>query len=181
MFNICIKVKSFPSLAEVDAMRYVAQNTSIPVPKMYYAFTYKGSTYLLMGKIKGQMAWHRWWQSRTAESKSKILAQLRKMITGLRSVPPPNGASVGAVDGGPFYDCRLPSKEFWGPYATTRDFLRALAGDADIETEYADLPGDIIELFGFYRQFNAKLVLTHGDLSSLNIMVKGDEVVGILD
>ncbi|KAK6844721.1 kinase-like protein [Apiospora arundinis] len=59
--------------------------------------------------------------------------------------------------------------------------FQALAGDADVDTEYADLPDNIIELFEFYRQFDAKLVLTHGDLSSLNMMVKGDEVVGLLD
>ncbi|KAK8107038.1 uncharacterized protein PG998_009051 [Apiospora kogelbergensis] len=180
VFNMCIKVKPFPSLAEADAMRFVAQNTSIPVPKVHCAFIHKDSTYLVMSKIKGEMARHGW-QSRTAESKAKVLAQLRGMVMELRSVPPPNGAHVGAVDGGPFYDRRLPSKTFWGPFATTRDFHQALAGDADVDTEYEDLPDDVVELFGFYRQSHTKLVLTHGDLSSLNIMVKGDEVTGILD
>lgn len=106
-----------------------------------------------MSKIKGEMAWHGW-KSRTEQSKSKILAQLSGMVSELRFVPPPDGASVGAVCGGPFYDCRLPSKLLWGPYTTTRDFHQALAGDADIDTEYADLPGDVVELFGFYRQAN---------------------------
>jgi aminoglycoside phosphotransferase len=99
----------------------------------------------------------------------------------LRSVPPPEGTSVGGVDGGPFYDCRLPSNPLWGPYATTRDFHEALANGANLDVEYAQLPDDVPELFEFYRQSGNQLVLTHGDLSSLNILVDGDEVMGILD
>jgi aminoglycoside phosphotransferase (APT) family kinase protein len=37
------------------------------------------------------------------------------------------------------------------------------------------------ELFGFYRQAGDQVVLTHGDLSGLNIMLEADEVVGIVD
>ncbi|KAI1307867.1 kinase-like domain-containing protein [Xylaria venustula] len=103
------------------------------------------------------------------------------MIVELRSVPAPEDASVGNVDGGPFCDCRLPSKLFWGPYATTRDFHEALASGANIDTEYENLPREVSKLFEFYRQSNHELVLTHGDLSSLNILVREDKVVGIVD
>lgn len=40
---------------------------------------------------------------------------------------------------------------------------------------------DLPELFEFHRKSGEELVLTHGDLSSLNIMVRGDDVVGIID
>lgn len=179
VFNMYIKVKPFASLAEANAMRFVARHTSIPVPKVHCAFIYKGYTYTVMSKINGRMAWHGW-QNRTEESKSIILAQLRRMVTELRSVPP-EGASICGIGGGPFCDCRLPSTLLWGPFATTRDFHEALANGADLDTEYADLPSDVHELFEFYRQSNTQLVLTHGDLSSLNILVKGDDVVGIVD
>ncbi|OHE90608.1 hypothetical protein CORC01_14092 [Colletotrichum orchidophilum] len=180
VFNMCIKVKPVASLAEANAMRYVARHTSVPVPKVHCAFVYKGDSYLVMSKMRGKMAWQGW-QTRTEESKSIILGQLRRMVTELRSVPPPAGASIGSVDGGPFYDCRLPSKLLWGPFATTRDFHEALANGADLDIDYADLPDDVHELFEFYRQSDTQLVLTHGDLSSLNILVEGDDVVGIVD
>lgn len=48
--------------------------------------------------------------------------------------------------------------------------------DADC-TNYPDLR----ELFAFYQQAEEKVVLTHSDLSSLNIIVRDDEVVGIVD
>ncbi|KAI1397807.1 kinase-like domain-containing protein [Hypoxylon fuscum] len=180
VFNMCIKVKPVASLAEAEAMRFVARHTSVPVPKVYCAFIYKGKAYTVMSKMKGKMAWYGW-PSRTEESKSIILAQLRRMVTELRSVPPPEGASVGGVDGGPFCDCRLPSKLLWGPFATIRDFHEALANGADLDAEYTDLPDDVHELFEFYRQSDTQLVLTHGDLSGMNILVEGDDVVGIVD
>ncbi|KAJ0163445.1 hypothetical protein CTA2_2990 [Colletotrichum tanaceti] len=180
VFNICIKVKPGASLAEANAIRFVARHTSIPVPKVYCAFVHKGATYLVMSKMRGRVAWYGW-QTRTEESKSIILDQLRQMVSELRSVPPPEGTCVGDVDGGPFYDCRLPSKLLWGPFATTRDFHEALATGFDFDTHYANLPDDVHELFEFYRQSSTRLVLTHGDLSSLNILVQGDDVVGIVD
>ncbi|KAI0426083.1 kinase-like domain-containing protein [Xylaria sp. FL1042] len=170
MFNICIKVKPYENLAEAHAMQLVAQHTSVPVPNVYCAFIHNGDTYIVMSRIKGQMAWHGW-KSRSQPSKTRILDQLRRMIVELRSVPAPEDASVGNVDGGPFCDCRLPSKLFWGPYATTRDFHEALASGANIDTEYENVP----------RESNHELVLTHGDLSSLNILVQEDKVVGIVD
>lgn len=179
IFNICIKTKPDENLAEAHAMRFVASCTSIPVPKVYYAFTYKGISYIVMRHIKGHMAGYGW-SCRTEESKMRILDQLRRMITELRSIPVPEGAGVSSVDGGPFYDCRLPSRLYWGPYATAREFHEALVDGTDLDTECTVTP-DLSELFEFYRQSGNKLVLTHGDLSSLNILVQGDAVVGILD
>jgi aminoglycoside phosphotransferase len=180
VFNFCIKVAPMASLSEANAMRFVAQHTSVPVPKVYCAFVHKASTCLVMSKIKGQMAWHGW-QSGTEQSKANMPNQLHRMVTELRSVPPPKGASVGSVDRGPFYDCRLPSKLLWGPYDTVRGFHAALANDTDFDTNYANLPDDVSRLFDFYRHAGDQLVLTHGDLSSLNILVEADKVVSIVD
>lgn len=180
VFNMCIKVAPYESLSEAHALRFIAQHTSVPVPKVYCAFIHKGCTYTVMSRINGTMA-VRGWQDRTEESKSRILGQLRRMVTELRSVRPPEGTVVSSIDGGPFYDCRLPSKHLWGPFQTTRGFHEALANGGNIDVKYANLPDEVSELFAFYRQSGNELVLTHGDLSSLNILVEGDEVVGIVD
>lgn len=179
IFNICIKTKPDENLSEAFAMRFVASHTSIPVPKVYYAFTYKGSSYIVMRHIKGSVAGYRW-LSRTQESKTQILHQLRRMIAELRSVPSPQGIGVGSIDGGPFYDGRLPSQLYWGPYGTVREFHEALIDGMSLDTE-CPLAPDLSELLNFYRRSGNELVLTHGDLSSLNVMVQGDTVVGIID
>lgn len=160
-------------------MQFVASHTSIPVPEVYYAFVHRETSYIVMRHIKGQMA-GRGWAARSEESKARILEQLRGMVAELRAVRPPDGTKVGSIDGGPFYDCRLPSRLYWGPYATVREFHEALVDGMPWDADCAKFP-DLAELFAFYREAEDKLVLTHGDLSSLNILVQGDRVVGIVD
>ncbi|KAH8172374.1 phosphotransferase enzyme family protein [Sarocladium implicatum] len=177
--NICIKTKPDENLSEAFAMQFVAHHTSIPVQKVHCAFIHKGTSYIVMEHIKGQMA-VQGWQSRSEESRTRILDQLRDMITELRSVRPPEGTKVGSVDGGPLYDSRLPSRLYWGPYASVREFHEALVDNVPWDADYTNYP-ELYDLFAFYRQAENELVLTHGDLSSLNILVRGDEVVGIVD
>ncbi|KAH8197711.1 hypothetical protein TruAng_008128 [Truncatella angustata] len=180
VYNLYIKVKPFDNMAEAYAMQFVAQRTSIPVPKIRYAFIHKGETYIVMNRIEGQMVWHGW-HSRSEESKQRIREQLRAMVADLRSIPPPAGTGVASMNGGPFCDCHLPSKLLWGPYPTTRAFHEALANNANIDVEYENLPLEVSELFHFYQKSSNKLVFSHNDLSSLNILTRGDRVVGIVD
>lgn len=181
--NLCIKDgPPGGTLAEAHAMRFVSQHTSIPVPEVRCAFVRKGRPYIVMSRIHGQMAGYGWTR-RSEASKERILAQLSNMVAKLRAVPSPKDAVVGNVLGGPLYDPRLPSRSFWGPYATTRAFHQALVGDMDINTDYAGLPEGVPDLLEFYRRAgdDYPLTLTHGDLSSLNVLVRGDDVVGIVD
>ncbi|KAI1857162.1 hypothetical protein JX265_011363 [Neoarthrinium moseri] len=178
--NLCIKVKPYDNMAEAHTMQFIAQQTSIPVPKVICAFTHKGKTYIVMSKIDGQMI-GRGWNNRPEKSKRRILEQLQAMVAELRGIPPPDGTGVGNVNGGPFCDCRLPSKLHWGPYTSVRDFHEALANGANMDLEYENLPEGMPELFRFYRQSSNVLVFSHGDLSSLNILARGDELVGIID
>ncbi|ORY72003.1 uncharacterized protein BCR38DRAFT_462955 [Pseudomassariella vexata] len=111
------------SLAEAHAIQFVAQHTSIPVPKG--------------------------WRNRPGKSKTQILNQLRSMVAEPRSISPPEGMGVANVNGGPFCD--------------------------------SSLPPSLDELFGFYRQLCGRPVFTHGDLSILNILVRANDVVSIID
>src|SRR5271169_1814783 len=74
--RICVKYGESMTLSEASTMQFIARNTSIPVPRVICSFTYKGCTYLVMERIRGDMIGQRW-SYRTAESKVKILSQLR--------------------------------------------------------------------------------------------------------
>ncbi|KAK1988416.1 serine/threonine protein kinase [Colletotrichum cereale] len=178
--GFCIKVKPHANLAEAHTMQFIARRTSIPVPKVHCAFVHQGATYIVMSKIDGQVAWLRWKEHPEA-SQRRILNQLRSMVSQLRAIAPTEGIGIANVDGGPVYDCRLPSKSVWGPFATVRDFHKELVNGADLEVRYETQLPDLDELLHFYLQANNKPVFTHGDLSSLNILIRGDEVVGIID
>lgn len=179
LLNICIKNRADEDLSEAFALRLVSEKTSIPVPKVYFAFAHRGSTYIVMQHLRGQMA-VRDWHGRSNESKTKILNQLHSIVTELRSVAPPAGCGVSSVTGGPIFSHRLPSKLYWGPFSTVRQFHQELVENMDLDTR-AGLQPDLAKLFQFYSLAENDVVLTHGDLSSLNIIVRGDRVVGIVD
>src|SRR4051812_18927791 len=52
--KVCIKIGPLRHLPEASAMQFIAEHTSIPVPKIYCAFTRKGWTYIAMEQIKGE-------------------------------------------------------------------------------------------------------------------------------
>ncbi|KAK6385490.1 hypothetical protein LTS17_001058 [Exophiala oligosperma] len=96
----------------------------------------------------------------------------------MRSVPAP-GNEIAGVDGGTLWDCRLPcGLERFGPFADDDDFHRFLRNGVDEAP-----PGypDITEMIQLQKQEWSSPVLTHGDLSSLNIMVHKGDITGIID
>ncbi|KAI1071376.1 hypothetical protein LB507_011686 [Fusarium sp. FIESC RH6] len=170
---------SFTRLAEANTMLFVAQNTSVPVPKVYCSFKHKGRVYILMERIVGQDL-SQGWTERSEESKAQILTQLRRMTAELRGIAPPSGIGVANVDRGPIFDQRLPDRSLWGPFATIQEFHRELRRGLELRDDEEALPG-LRKLIEFHNGSWEKPVFTHGDLSSLNIMALGDKVTGIVD
>jgi len=82
------------------------------------------------------------------------------------------------------YDQRLPAKSFWGSFLTIHDFHKELRTGNEMgefnEFQFSNLPG-LPELIAFQRQPWPRPFFTHGDLSSLNILARGDGVVAITD
>ncbi|KAM5357619.1 hypothetical protein ACJZ2D_016087 [Fusarium nematophilum] len=179
--KFCIKSTDFTTLAEAQTMQFVSSHTTIPVPKVYFAFEHKNGVYILMEKIRGQSLSIGWCQ-RSPESKARILGQLQSMIEQLRSLPPEKGTGISSITGGPIYDQRLPIKSVWGPFQTIRDFHRELRNGIKISdiTDSGAAPG-LKDLISFQEQEWETPVFTHGDLSSMNILARDDHVVGIID
>lgn len=175
--RMCIKANSSTNLSEASAMRFIAHHTSIPVPKVICAFKHGDKTYIVMERIEGTVV-GRGWRLRSDESKTKILSQLKSMIQELRSLSPPPGTVIGNVDGGPFSDCRISGSSLThGPFSTVSEFHDHLRGGLQFHPNLYPEVKQLIALHGGHWP----LVLTHGDLSALNILVRGDTVVGIVD
>lgn len=185
--NLCIKFGDSVTLAEANALRFIAKHTSIPVPKVYHAFTHRGKTYILMSRIRGETMAKRW-RSLSEKSKASIFNQLRQIIEELRSVPPETTV-VSNLEGGPIHDCRLPQTSSWGPFDSVDEFHLALRNNVtmhSLEAQTLDSPSpaaisDMQELVAFHESVVRPPVLTHGDLSSFNILLRDDKVVGIID
>ena len=178
-FRICIKRSSIThSLAEAKSLLFVADNTDVPVPRVYCAFMRKDVAYTVMSRIKGETL-RLQWSKMSETARASILQQLVTMMSKLRSIEPSKGAGVGNLGGGPLFDQRVPGpSNIFGPFARVADFHRFLRRGY----EEADANEEVMELIRMQKEVEDEpIVFTHGDLSSFNIMVKGDKVTGIID
>ncbi|KAF2010922.1 kinase-like protein [Aaosphaeria arxii CBS 175.79] len=182
--NFCIKFGDSVTLPEANALRFVAKHTSIPVPKVHHAFMRNGKAYILMERIRGECVANRW-HSLSDASKSEIFNQLKQMVQELRSVPCQTDG-VSNLNRGPLHDCRLQPSS-WGPSRTIADFHLSLRNNVTLESLESShslspaVVSDLRRLITFHESTLRGPVLTHGDLSSLNILIRDDKVVGIVD
>ena len=175
--RICIKYSRLVNLSEASTMRFIARHTSIPVPKVICAFELRGKTYIVMERIDGVMV-GKGWPNRSDESRTKTLLHLKGMIQELRSLSPPPGTVIGNVDGGPLHDSRLPGSSLsHGPFSNVGEFHDHLRCGLQLDSR---LSSELKQLITFHRG-HWPLKFTHGDLNSLNMLVRGDTVVGIVD
>ena len=129
-----------------------------------------------MGRINGDYVGNGWF-SRSKESREAILQQLKSMITEMRSIGPAPDGSVASVSGGSLYDSRLPETpgDRFGPFQTISDFHRYIR--RGVETHQEEEIGQLIRM----HEEAWPICFTHADLSSQNILARGDVVVGIVD
>ena len=175
--GICIKYGRLINLSEASTMCFISQHTSIPVPKVICAFMRRDKTYIVMERIPGEMIGTTW-MKRSTESRAKILAQLRQLVREMRSLLPPHNQAIANIDGGTLFDCRLPSSSCrFGPFRDVSGFHRYLRGGIKFDP---CLDPEIRHLISLHSG-QWPLSFTHGDLSSLNIIVRGEEIVAIID
>jgi hypothetical protein len=110
------------------------------------------------------------------------------MIEELRSIHC-ESPTVSNLQGGPIYDWRHPKTTFWVPFDSVYDFHVALRNDVTFDYLEGQIHNsvspaavsDVKELVGFHESVKRPPVLTHGDLSRFNILIRNDEIVGIID
>ncbi|KAL4968843.1 aminoglycoside phosphotransferase family protein [Aspergillus stella-maris] len=175
--KLCVEYGRRVHLFEASTMRFVAQHTTIPDPKVLFAFEHSGIVYIVMERINGDML-GKGWVKRSEKSKAKLLSQLTEMVNEMRQLQSPERTGIASIDGGSHYDCRVPGTSLrFGPFGTGQNFHKHLRTgmefDPRLDTEAQD---------SFKQQDNTwPLSFTHGDLSSLDILARGDDIAGIID
>lgn len=176
--DICVKYGPFQHLSSAVAMKYIAENTTLPLPTIYCAFERKGFTYIVMSRIPGSPIGHRWKQ-RPQKSKARLLGQLRRYVEEMRSLRPPKEDCVQAADGGKLYDSRLlGGLAGFGPFNSIGEFHFFLRSGASSSPEQFQEVNELVEM---HNTTTYSTRFTHGDLSSMNILVRDDNIVGIVD
>ncbi|KAI1136853.1 kinase-like protein [Hypoxylon sp. FL0543] len=184
-------VKTGPSvhLTEAATMAFVAKHTSIPVPRVHCSFIHNNRAYIVMDRIEGDVIGNIW-ETLSDADRDNIVSQLRRMLRELRAIQPPPGTGVESCVGGSLRDPRMTrSRPRFGPFRTIEAFHSWLRGGHRLEDFPNGFPNREDEHdWENFKEMVARQdrpwpgpVFTHADLNPCNILVRGGQVVGIID
>jgi aminoglycoside phosphotransferase len=166
---------------EVEAMEFVRQRTSIPIPSVLEVHVNEKdaspSSWFSMSAISGRPLTDAW-PSMNDEARRATQADLRRYLHELQTVPSPTPAYIGSCTGSSAYDHRLNNGYPCGAFASVSDFHDFLV------VPVARCPRQ--ELVKYYRQqlaHNHGVVFTHADLCGDHIFVEptSGRITGIID
>ncbi|KAJ5093216.1 hypothetical protein N7456_009077 [Penicillium angulare] len=156
---------------EGPTLRFIKENTTIPVPDVHDIRWKDGKVVeLVMDYMPGKPL-DQAWQSLTHDQKVSICNQLHFYIAQLRNL---KGKYIGAVDNSKaIIGKRIPKEG--GPFDSEKQFNEFILG------HMIKIP----DLLRHYTSFSVTeghdIVFTHSDLAPRNILVEGDKVTAILD
>jgi aminoglycoside phosphotransferase len=177
--NIVIKCGRTISLTEAKAMKFVAENTDVPVPQVIATYdTSKGVKYLVTKYIEGATL-ESLLKTITRDELRTICEQLRGYMNQVRSLKPPRPSVVGAVDYSPCMDPRLFSDPF-GPFYSLDDFYHFIRRIEDENHPHLKIQ-ELVRAHKSERYRNFRVLFTHCDLAPRNILVKEGKIAGIVD
>jgi aminoglycoside phosphotransferase len=177
-------------LREAEAMIYVSKKTTVQCPKVIGAYILDGWGYIIMTYERGALLSNFWPQASEADRK-KVIDQLHRYLNDMRSIEQDYIGGFGRThcSAGEFMWDFDPNHKY-GPYKDEDEFnagiIRALyrksASSARVEAEsevYQKTYQKEKQLVNSHR--GHKIVFTHGDLCAVNILIKPDNTVVILD
>jgi Phosphotransferase enzyme family len=161
-------------LAEGENMLFVAQNTSVPVPRVYALFrdSQGEKSYIIMERIMANTLQSEW-PSLSNTQREAITSKLGLLLKELRSLPSPGGyCSLGNR---PLQEAIFwtgsPSEKFNGPFRTEEEFNKAIV------QMYIYNNGSTNKA-EFYKQTLSSIfrdhppIFTHGDFQRKNILLR---------
>jgi len=157
-------------------MDYIAQNTTIRVPRVLDVFGIHGVVHLVQEFIDGPVLEDVWSHLSSEEQRSSMV-QLKSCLDQLRALKAPHPERVQAVDESGLIDGRVQSG-VWGPFDNHAAFHRFLGHDT-LRTNAERYPRVQEALSRIYGK-RYKTVFSHGDLGPHNILWK-DGCIVIID
>ncbi|KAI0117709.1 kinase-like protein [Nemania sp. FL0031] len=154
---------------QATTMAFVADKTSVPVPRVYCSCVYRNWAFITMER------------SLSDTDREHVFQQLRDMIGQLRALPPPSDTRIESCVNGSLRDSRIPrSRPRFGPFKTVQDFhfwLREYLRPEEHPERNNDQ--DWMEFKGMVAKQDGPWpppVFTHGDLNPFDIFLRGSRV-----
>jgi hypothetical protein len=179
-FNWVIKCSRLLEFSEAHTLKFLAEETSIPVPRIKATYSSKtGVKYIVMEYIPGKPL-SQVWGNLASEEKDAVLLELKSYMDEVRRIKPPRPGVVAAVDYSPCNDDRISATPF-GPFDSHDDFHLFLRWGINNEEHSLPAIGEIVRAHKSDRWKQYRTVLTHGDLAPRNIIMRDKKIVGIVD
>ncbi|CAG8151117.1 unnamed protein product [Penicillium salamii] len=170
-------IKGRCATAELEALKYVAEHTSIPVPKVFNAHYYDDSVFIEMECVRGmslEAAWGRGHLSQ--EQKKHIVTEVAGYIRQLRNLEPPREGIVASASLHEILDHRVGCSSF-GPFTSHREFHSYIRANVPIENCNEVIGPEVTKCHS--RRYRS--CFTHADIAPRNIMVDNGKVSAIVD
>jgi tRNA A-37 threonylcarbamoyl transferase component Bud32 len=168
-----VKRGSRVRLQEGLTMHYIAQNTTIRVPRVLDVFTINGVLHIAQEFIDGPVL-EDVWSRLSPEDQHRSMAQLKNCLDQLRALQSPHPERVQAVDGSGLIDGRL-ENGVWGPFNDHAAFHRFL--NHDVLCARPESYPNVQEALSRVHGNRYKTVFSHGDLGLHNILWKDGHIV----
>lgn len=162
---------------EVEALRFAAANTTIPIPKIYRVHHYGGKLAIEMEYLTGCSTLRIAWRQLSLQQRHAIVDEVATYIKQLRKLKPLREHEISSTHGGPCRDIRVISVKLFGPFQNSSAFHECLRGGVDMETGKKSFGEHVIEVHA--RDYQTRF--THGDLTAYNILVREGRVAAIID
>ncbi|TVY21104.1 hypothetical protein LARI1_G001973 [Lachnellula arida] len=172
------------SASEAQNMIFAADSLHLPVPKVHRSFAAEIPAIGGIGKVKGffivmdyisgptvEECWDNLDLSQQESITSQVVTITNSMQSTTLDLPPrPVGATSDEKFEGPWF-----TEDGAGPFATMQDFENWYNHKVDICIQYQQLPPDATRF-----KFN-RLVLTHQDIASRNLVLDVQGKVWVID
>lgn len=170
-------VKGPCQLAELEALRFVAQYTSVPVPKIRRTYTHHGKLFIELEYIKGMDLESAWIKNLlSVDQKKAIINELASFVRQLRELEPPQKGIVASAHSNSCLDYRIRTRPV-GPFFNHEEFHAFLRGNIPLE--------DCGQVYGQQvlqcHSHHYRTCFTHSDLTQRNIIVDDGRIVAIVD
>ncbi|PWY77277.1 phosphotransferase enzyme family protein-like protein [Aspergillus sclerotioniger CBS 115572] len=195
--NTIVKYGPGVRLAEAEAMHLVSTHTSIPIPKLFSAYSLYGTCYIIMSDEKGE-PFSKYWDRNSERKRQNILGQLQDYVAQMRSM---KGDFIGGINLSPCKGSIFIASSFeyddedysYGPYASEEQFTEGIVQalqdrlpshlldePADPDSNFWNTEYTIYQTVRQLPTMGHTIVFTHGDLHPGNMLVRSDGTVVIL-
>jgi tRNA A-37 threonylcarbamoyl transferase component Bud32 len=162
--------------AELEALKYVAQYTSIPVPKVHRTYHVDGRLYIEMEYLEGETLQDAWLGHLSSAEKKAVVGELAGYIRQLRLLEPPQRGVVASAEFKQCLDYRVGYAPV-GPFLNHEEFHSFLRGSIPLEN-CTQVYGESVTI-GHTRQY--RTTFCHADLCARNLIVRDGKTVAIVD